>query len=111
MRYTLYCEYGRLGRPGAHFLHVGEWIRPDGHVVLCHGTMTDDEWESVNMSGYCVLVDDSRTHTVRVRQLSDARSTRWLQEKRPSIDGNLVCGILRRKSGTIYSGYVTLHGI
>ena len=110
MRYTLYCEYGHNGRPGKHYLYIGGWIHPPHSVVLCHGTLTEEEWDAVNVSGYCVLVDNVHNHTVEVRKMSEGRTARWIHS-RNGISTYNICGILQRVSDKMYAGDITLHGI
>ena len=49
VKYTLYCQPGRLFHAGDHYLTVGSWIPPDPdrYVILKHGTMSRNEYNDI----------------------------------------------------------------
>ena len=50
VKYTLFCKHGSAFRAGPHYLYIGRWILPDlsEYVVLCHGTMSREEYNRVS---------------------------------------------------------------
>lgn len=44
-RYTLYCIPGKLFRSGMHFLTLGEWITDPSFLILCHGILSEEEYQ------------------------------------------------------------------
>lgn len=51
VRYTLYCEHGRVLHSRIHYLYIGDWLLPDleKYVVLVHGLFSKREYLSVCM--------------------------------------------------------------
>lgn len=46
-KYTLCCKPGRLFRPGTHYLIAGAWITDPSLLVLNHGIMSEQEYQSL----------------------------------------------------------------
>lgn len=110
MKYTLYCEPGFLGRPGIHSLYIGDWIRPAGAVVLCHGNMSESEYDYISRSGVCPLYNDVRVHLTFVYQ--DAPTNGGTVYRQEKSKGSNVCGFLRKSlyNENVYRGSIVLHG-
>ena len=46
-KYTLCCIPGRLFRPGMHFFILDDWITDPSLLILSHGIMSEQEYNSV----------------------------------------------------------------
>ena len=105
MRYTLYCDYGHLGKPGMHYLYIGEWLRPGGKLVLHHGIMTDQEYFYIRTLHYCPVYNIEGSHLIRIYQDGDDRGTTKYRRsgKYQSV------GFLRLNSYNLYVGRVTIY--
>ena len=104
MKYTLYCDYGRFGTPGRHYLRIGSWIVPPGKLVLQHGVMTWAEYRYITTLGYCPVYGSDSMHIIRIYQDADDRGT----TKYRRGDKYKSCGILHRRDKDRYAGTVRL---
>lgn len=100
IKYTLYCEPGKMLHPGLHTCVIGDWINPEGHIVLTQGTMTEAEYKKFTTDGFIRLYDRWQIKWIGI--YSGLGSARWME------DGLLSAGVLHRKSYNVYEGHVHL---
>ena len=69
VKYTLYCENGRIFRSGQHFLKIGTWLewRSD-RVILQHGLLSDDEAIQIRGQSMVNVYQDSRNNCVTITE-------------------------------------------
>lgn len=70
MKYTFFCELGRMYKPGLHYLFIGGWIKPSParFVVLSHGNMTSTEYARIIKTGQCPICFEAHYHMLRIYQ-------------------------------------------
>lgn len=102
MKYTFFCELGRLYRPGLHYLMIGDWIIPDParFVILAHGNMTSQEYAYIEKNGYCKIYFESHYHLLRIYQMP----LEWHAAKYHDAHGR-SCGTMKR-SGRYHNLYI-----
>ena len=99
IKYTLMCKPGTMLRTGIHVCIIGQWIRPDGYIILTHGVMTYHEYRTFTEQGFIRVYDRSNLHWLGI--YGGTGRARWME------DGELFVGKLYRNRDNIYIGRVS----
>ena len=105
MKFTYYCEPGRFLSPQDHFIFFGDWIRPEGCIVLQHGTISYLEHKKIEEQGFIRIFEDrgaDYTYIETIVGRSDLQRYRDKYRRR--------VGVLDRKSYNLYVGRVWVYG-
>ena len=105
MKFTYYCEPGRFLSPRQHFVFIGDWIRPDGYIILQHGNISYLENRKIERQGFIRIFEDSGsdyTYIETIVNRSDVQRYRDMRKRK--------VGILTRKSYNLYAGRIWVYG-
>lgn len=105
MKYTYYCKPGRFLSPGAHFLYIGDWIRPKGCIVLQHGNLSYLEHKKISEQGFIRIFENRGADYTYIETIVDRPD---LQRYRDRVRRKV--GLLTRKSYNLYTGHVRVYG-
>lgn len=105
MKFTYYCEPGRFLSPRAHYVFIGEWIRPEGYIVLQHGNMSYCEYKNITEQGFIRIYENRESDYTYIETLITRSDMRKYQDQH-----RRKVGILIRKSYNLYMGGVCLYG-
>ena len=105
MRFTFFCELGQYGRPGLHYVYIGDWINPGlGYIILQHGNLTLSEFRQISADEYIKVVSDRNNHIgIYQELLTSYRAKKYHYETTRSI------GTLYKKGDNIYTGHVNVY--
>lgn len=105
MKFTYYCVPGRMLSPRAHYIFIGEWIRPEGYIVLQHGNMSYLEYKHITEQGFIRIYENRASDYTYIETLVSRSDMRKYQDLHRQ-----TVGILIRKSYNLYMGRVCLYG-
>ena len=103
-KYTLYCNLGRLFRPGTHFLLIGEWLQwtPD-RVILAHGVLSDSELKQIRTQTLLNVYQDSRYCTMSI---VEPYADKYLQRNPDREKLTQYVGCLHRENYNLFTGRI-----
>lgn len=105
MRFTFFCRPGHFGRPGLHYVYIGDWLLlgPE-YVILQHGNLTGSEFRQIREDGYIKVMADRNNHIGIYQELvTSYRAKKYHYETAGSI------GTLYKNTDNIYSGRVNVY--
>ena len=105
MKFTYYCKPGKFLSPRAHYVFIGEWIRPEGYIVLQHGNMSYLEYKRITEQGFIRILESRASDYTYIEPLITRADMRKYHAEK-----SIKVGILIRKDYNLYIGRVCLYG-
>lgn len=105
MKFTYYCEPGRFLSPRTHYVFIGDWIRPEGCIVLQHGNISYLERKKIIEQSFIRVFEDRGTAYTYIETIvsrPDLQKYRDLYRRK--------VGVLTQKSYNLYAGHVWVYG-
>lgn len=107
MKFTYYCAPGSCLTPRMHYIYIGDWIRPEGYIVLQHGNLSYLEHKKITDNGFIRIFEDQGADYTYIEPIV-SRSD--LQKYRDKYLHRGRVGTLTQKSYNLYAGNVWVYG-
>lgn len=107
MKFTYYCKPGRFLSPREHYIYIGDWIMPEGYIVLQHGNLSYLEYKKILDNGFIRIFEDQKsdyTYIETIVSRSDLQKYRDMNLHRGLV------GTLTQISYNLYAGHVWIYG-
>lgn len=102
-KYTLSCLPGRMLKTSSHFLRLDEWCNPPGEIILTHGIMSEDEYQTIKANHGAYIYTCYHLNWVGIYS--------WHIQRKGMSPARGSIGFLRYVGYNMYVGNVHLNNI
>ena len=106
IKFTLYCENGRLFQTACHYLLLGDWITwCEGYTILQHGILSDQEEQQIFSQELVNVYQDMRNKSIGI---TSPYHEKYMQRNNNPDNLTLYAGCLKRNTNYLWKGSVTI---